>query len=330
MLHSIANLRLILSRLDILANNPKLSFDFKKNMTKENWKAYIAWFNICVVWGTTYLAIRIGVADIPPMLFAGVRWLTAGTAIIIFLSLRKIKLPDKKDLLPLSVMGILMLGLGNGLVVFAEQWIPSGLTALLITTTPFWMIGIESFSSGRKKFNGTIIFGLLLGLAGILLIFGGDIKYLLIKENLIGVLSLLAAVFFWASGTVYSKYKKLSVTPLMGASVQMLAAGALQFILALFLGELSQIKFSTESTLALLYLITFGSVIGYGSYIYAIAHLPLSLISTYAYINPTIAIFLGWLVLHEEISITILFAAIIILAGVAIVKYGISKLRTIN
>ncbi|MBK7379863.1 MAG: EamA family transporter [Ignavibacteriales bacterium] len=299
-------------------------------MTKENWKAYAAWFNICVVWGTTYLAIRIGVADIPPMLFAGVRWLTAGSAIIIFLSLRKIKLPDKKDLLPLSVMGLLMLGLGNGLVVFAEQWIPSGLTALLITTTPFWMIGIESISSGRKKFNGTIIFGLILGLVGILLIFGGDIKYLLIKENLIGVLSLLAAVFFWASGTVYSKYKKLSVTPLMGASIQMLAAGVLQFILALFLGELSQIKFSTESTLALLYLITFGSIIGYGSYIYAIAHLPLSLISTYAYINPTIAILLGWLVLNEEISIVILFSAIIILTGVAIVKYGISKLRTIN
>ena len=158
-------------------------------MIKENWKAYAAWFNICVVWGTTYLAIRIGVADIPPMLFAGVRWLTAGSAIIIFLSLRKIKLPDKKDLLPLSVMGLLMLGLGNGLVVFAEQWIPSGLTALLITTTPFWMIGIESISSGRKKFNGTIIVGLIRGLVGILLIFGGNIKYLLIKENLIGVLS---------------------------------------------------------------------------------------------------------------------------------------------
>lgn len=299
-------------------------------MTKENWKAYAAWFNICIVWGTTYLAIRIGVVDIPPMLFAGVRWLIAGTAIISFLSLRKIKLPDKKDLLPLSVMGLLMLGLGNGLVVFAEQWIPSGLTALLITTTPFMMIAIESFSSEGKKFNGTIMFGLLLGLGGIILIFGGDIKYLLIKENLIGVLSLLAAEFFWAAGTVYSKYKKLSVTPLMGASVQMLTAGVLQFILALFLGELSQIKFSTESIFALLYLITFGSIIGYGSYIYAIAHLPLSLISTYAYINPTIAIFLGWLVLSEDISITILFAAIIILTGVAIVKYGISKLRTIN
>lgn len=299
-------------------------------MNKENWKAYAAWFNICAVWGTTYLAIRIGVADIPPMLFAGIRWLTAGTAIIIFLSLRKIKLPEKKDMLPLAVMGLLMLGFGNGLVVFAEQWIPSGLTALLITTTPFWMIAIEAFSTEGKKFNRTILIGLMLGLAGIFLIFGGDVKYLLIKENLIGVLSLLAAVFFWSLGTVYSKYKKLSAAPLMGASIQMLSAGTVQFILSIFLGEFSQVHFSIESTSALLYLITFGSILGYGSYIYAIAHLPLSLISTYAYINPVIAIFLGWLVLDEEFSLLIILAAVIILIGVAIVKRGISKLKTVH
>lgn len=298
-------------------------------MNKENWKAYAAWFNICVVWGTTYLAIRIGVADIPPMLFAGIRWITAGTVIIMFLSIRKIPLPNKTDLVPLAMMGLLMLGFGNGLVVVAEQWIPSGLTALLITTAPFWMITIESFSSAGKKFNSTIIVGLLLGLAGIFLIFGGDIKYLFVKENLIGVFSLLAAVFFWSLGTVYSKYKKLSVTPFMGASVQMLAAGIVQLLLAVFLGEYSQIQFSTESTLALLYLITFGSIVGYGSYIYAIAHLPLSLISTYAYINPTIAIFLGWLVLDEELTLPIVLAGVIILAGVAIVKRGISKLKTV-
>lgn len=289
-------------------------------MPKQNLKAYIAWINTCIVWGTTYLAIRIGVEHIPPMLFAGIRWLVAGSGFIIYLRLTGRELPSRDQLIHIAIPGIALLGLGNGLVVVAEQWIPSGLTALLITTVPFWIVGIESFLPHGVRINKQAAIGLILGLAGIVLIFGNDIKYLFDPENLLGVFSLMAAVFFWSAGTIYSKYKKINVHPLMSAAYQMLFAGTLQTILGLSLGELNDLYFETNSFLSLLYLITFGSIAGYGSYIYAVSNLPLSLVSTYAYVNPVIALILGWMILGEELNIFILISAVIILAGVIIVK----------
>ena len=291
---------------------------------KTDTRGLIAWINICIVWGTTYLAIRIGVEHIPPMLFAGLRWIIAGIGFILYLRLSGKSFPSIKEFIPIAIPGILMLGLGNGLVVVAEQWIPSGLAALLITTVPFWIVGIEGIIPSGVKINKTIFLGLFLGLAGVVLIFGDDFKYLFISKNLLGVLSLMAAVFFWALGTVYSKYKKIDVHPLMGASVQMLVAGVLQTIIGLSIGEASQFYFERNSLLALGYLILMGSIVGYGSYIYAIKKLPLSLVSTYAYINPVIALFLGWLVLDEKLTIQIVIAAFVILAGVFVVKKGAS------
>ncbi len=295
---------------------------------KTDTRGLIAWFNICIVWGTTYLAIRIGVEHIPPMLFAGVRWIIAGTGFILYLRFSGKSFPAIKELIPVAIPGILMLGLGNGLVVVAEQWIPSGLAALLITTLPFWIVGIESIIPSGVKLNKIIFSGLILGLIGVFLIFSDNFKYLFIKQNLIGVLSLMAAVFFWSLGTIYSKYKNVNVHPLMGASVQMLVAGVLQTIVGLSLGEASQFYFERNSMLALAYLIIIGSIVGYGSYIYAIKKLPLSLVSTYAYINPIIALFLGWLVLDEKLTLQIVIAAIVILAGVAIVKKGSSLINS--
>ncbi len=291
-------------------------------MNKENFRAYLAWIMICIVWGTTYLAIRVGVEHLPPMLFAGFRWIIAGTIFMAFLYLRGKHLPSKKEVVHLGVMGLLMLGGGNGLVVVAEQWIPSGLTALIITTVPFWIIGMETFFPNRPKLNLTSIAGLILGLLGIFLIFGRDISTLFDSSYIVGIISLLAAEFFWALGTLYSKHKKISVHPLMGASVQMLVAGVVLTLLGTSLGEFSRFTLETNSTLALLYLIFAGSIIGYGSYIYAVAHLPLSLVSTYAYINPVIALFLGWLILNEHIDSITIVASVIVFAGVALVKRG--------
>jgi drug/metabolite transporter (DMT)-like permease len=291
-------------------------------MNKDNFRAYFAWVVICIVWGTTYLAIRIGVEHLPPMLFAGLRWIVAGLILITFLYFKGKQLPSKKEIVHLGVMGILLLAGGNGLVVVAEQWIPSGLTALIITTVPFWIIGLESFFPGKPKLNLMAISGLVIGSLGIFLIFSRDITTLFNSSYIIGVVSLLAAVFFWSLGTLYSKYKKTGVHPLMGASVQMLVAGFLQFIVGLLLGEFSSLTFETNSTLALVYLIFAGSIVGYGSYIYAVAHLPLSLVSTYAYINPIIALFLGWFVLNEKLDTLTIFASIIVFGGVALVKRG--------
>lgn len=291
-------------------------------MKKDNFRAYFAWIMICIVWGTTYLAIKIGVEHLPPMLFAGFRWIIAGTIFISFLILKGKHLPSKKEVLHLGVMGLLMIGGGNGLVVVAEQWIPSGLTALIITTVPFWIIGLESFLPDKPKLNTTAVAGLAVGSLGIFLIFGRDISTLFDSSYIVGALSLLAAVFFWSLGTLYSKYKKVNAHPLMGASVQMLVAGVALTLLGALLGEFSVFTFETKSTIALLYLVFAGSIVGYGSYIYAIAHLPLSLVSTYAYINPVIALFLGWLVLDEKLDLLTIIASIIVFAGVALVKRG--------
>jgi drug/metabolite transporter (DMT)-like permease len=291
-------------------------------MDTKNVRAYSAWVAVCIVWGTTYLAIRIGVEHLPPMLFAGVRWIVAGIIFVTFLRLKGNKLPVKRDLIHIAIIGLSLIGIGNGLVVTGEQFIGSGLAALLITTVPFWVVGMESFIPSGPKLNLTIITGLLLGIFGIALIFKDDWSSLLNSSYLIGVLCMLGAVFAWSFGTVYSKYKKVSVHPLMSAAVQMLIAGTAQTILGLLLGEGSLITFHANGLIAFFYLALVGSMLGYGSYMYAIQHLPLSLVSTYAYINPVIALFLGWLVLDEKLNLTIIIAAIVIILGVIIVKRG--------
>ena len=297
-------------------------------MSRENFKAYFAWITICIVWGTTYLAIKIGVKDLPPMLFAGFRWTIAGLIFLIFLKSRGQKLPAKKDLIPLAIVGIALLGIGNGLVVVGEQWISSGLAALLITTTPFWFVIIGAFLPNRPKINFLIITGLVLGLMGVVLIFGSHLEELLNKSYLLGALCIMGAVIAWALGSVYSKYKKINLHPLMSASVQMIIAGTVLIVLGFFLGEASQFHLAGNGLWAFVYLTLIGSIFGYGSYIYAISHLPLSLVSTYAYINPIIALFLGWLVLDERLDMIILISAVIIIVGVLLVKKG-SKIENI-
>jgi drug/metabolite transporter (DMT)-like permease len=291
-------------------------------MPENKFKGYAAWISVCIVWGTTYLAIRIGVAHIPPMLFAGIRWIVAGIIFVSVLRLSNKKFPKLSDLKHIAVMGLLMLGFGNGLVVTGEQYISSGLAALLITTVPFWIVGFDSLASKKSVLNKFIAIGLLLGLLGVTAIFGDNWRDLLNKDYFIGVLSILGAVVAWSLGSVYSKHKKISIHPLMSAAVQMLVAGIAQTLLGILLGELSEVKFSQEGILSLSYLIIFGSILGYGSYIYAIEHLPLSLVSTYAYINPIIAVLLGWLVLDEKLNLYMILAALLIIAGVMLVKKG--------
>lgn len=297
-------------------------------MDRDNIRAYIAWIAVCVIWGTTYLAIRVGVAHIPPMLFAGIRWIVAGTIFVTLLKSLGKSFPPKKDLIHIAIMSFAMLGLGNGLVVVGEQYISSGLAALLITTVPFWVVGMESFLPKGPKINVQIISGLMVGLIGMSLIFGSDWKDLFDTKYLIGILSIFGAVVSWSFGTVYSKYKRINTHPLISASIQMLIAGVAQTILGILLGELSKISFDSSGLLALGYLIIFGSIFGYGSYIYAIEHLPLSLVSTYAYINPIIAVFLGWFFLDEKLNLMIGVGAIIIILGVILVKQGTKKVSS--
>ena len=296
-------------------------------MPKEDLKAFLAWINVCVIWGTTYLVIRIGVQHLPPMLFAGIRWIIAGSIFIVFMKWKGKALPKANEIVHLAIVGLALLGLGNGLVVVSEQWIPSGLTALLLSTVPFGIVGLESLLPKGPKLNLTIMTGLIMGLLGVFLIFKGEVKYLLVVENRLGILGIMMAVFFWSLGSIYSKYKKVNVHPLMGASVQMLVAGTAMAIVGVSLGELQKITLEMKGFLSLAYLITVGSWVGYGSYIYAIAHLPLSLVATHAYVNPIIALFLGWLILDEELNLQIIIATFVILVGVSIVRHGSAQLK---
>jgi drug/metabolite transporter (DMT)-like permease len=296
-------------------------------MLTENTKAIIAWLNVCVLWGTTFLVIRIGVGHLPPMLFAGIRWVVAGIVFIAVLKWRGNALPKANEIVHLAVVGLALLGFANGLVVWAEQWIPSGLTALLLTTVPFFMVGLESLLPNGPKLNATILTGLIMGLVGVCLIFGEDIKYLADPNNLTGMLALLGAVVFWSIGSLYSKYIKVDVHPLMGASVQMLIAGIFLSVIGVSIGELPRLNFEINGLLALAYLIVMGSWVGYTSYIYVLGKLPLSLVSTYAYINPVIALFLGWIVLDEQLTFQIAIAAVVILVGVFMVKKGTAGLK---
>ncbi len=292
---------------------------------KDLFWAYLAWLSVCFIWGTTFLAIRVGVKDLPPMLFAGFRWICAGLIFFIIVRFRKIPLPRGKEYIHIAIPGLLMLGISNGLVVTAEQWLPSGLTALLLATTPFLMFITESLLPRGPKFNIKVLAGLLLGLGGVALIFIDEMELLFRGSNLTGLVLLLIAMLAWIFGTLYTKYKKTTVNPLMSATWQMLIAGSGLTLIGLMAGESKRLVLTTDGLLAFLYLVLIASMLGYGSYVYAISKLPISLVSTHSYVNPVIALFLGWLILDEKLSWQMILAFIIILAGILLVKRSIRR-----
>ncbi|MCB0730026.1 MAG: EamA family transporter [Ignavibacteriae bacterium] len=294
-------------------------------LDKTQFRAYLAWVSICIVWGTTYLAVKIGIKDLPPMLFTGIRWFIAGPTLLLFLIFRKMELPPKSEIKNLIVIGIMLIGLSNGFLVYAQKWVPSGLSSLLITTLPFWIVSIESFLPDKPNLNKYIFGGLIIGFFGVSLIFFSEIGTIFNPGYLTGILFILASIWVWSSGSIYAKYKKFNSHPLMRASIQMITAGILQIIIGLILGEQNEFTLSEKGIYAMIYLIIFGSFLGYVAYIYAISILPVSFVSTYSYINPVIALFLGWYYLNEKIDLTTIMGSIVILLGVALVQYGSRK-----
>ena len=291
-------------------------------MPKENFKAYLAYVSVCIFWGTTYLAIKIGVSQIPPFIFAGIRWLAAGVILVAFFLIRGNKLPGLKDLAHIAFIGIFLVGISNGLLSVAEQWLPSGISSLIITTIPFWIVGMEAFLPTGPKLNIKIFLGLFLGLIGVVLIMSHDWKNLFDKSYLMGIISLIFSMLAWSFGSVYSKYKKIKIELFLLIALEMLIAGVFQILVGLIIGEGSKFQIDDKGLLAIIYLMIFGSIVGYSSYIYALTHLPLSFVSTYAYVNPVIALLLGWFVLGEELSWMIVVAAVVIFIGVTIVRRG--------
>ena len=284
--------------------------------------AYGAWAAVCFFWGTTYLAIRVGLETMTPLLFAGLRFLVAGGLLFFVMGRqRNVRLPLGREWLNLGVVGLLLLGVGNGAVVWAEQWVPSGMAALLVATSPFWVAALERLRKGGERVGARGVLGMAVGFGGLAMLVGPQLFGVSLDGYyLAGVLVIQLGCFAWTVGSMYTKQRPTGVTPLMAAAVQMLWAGVVLTLAGTFAGEWGEISFSARSLGALSYLIVFGSIVAYGAYTYAIQKLPLSLVSTYSYVNPLVALVLGWLVLGEALGWREFTAAAVILFGVALVN----------
>jgi drug/metabolite transporter (DMT)-like permease len=288
--------------------------------SKETARAYAAWGAVCLFWGTTYLAIRIGVRTLPPALFAGIRFFVAGSVFLAYLRMRGVSLPGRRDLQHIAIVGILLLVIANGCVVWAEQWVPSGLAALIVATLPFWVSGIEAIWPSGNRLNALKILGIVIGFFGLVIFFAPELETFLDQAYLKGVLVLLFAPCSWALGSVYAKYHPTRTAPLMGAALQMVIAGIILMLIGIIFNEVPRFDFNPEGLAALAYLAIFGSIIGYGSFIYALAKLPAAKVATYAYVNPIIAVILGWLILGEQLGWRVTIATAVILLGVVLVQ----------
>jgi drug/metabolite transporter (DMT)-like permease len=289
--------------------------------------AYGAWAAICVIWGTTYLAIKICLETIPPALMGGLRFMTAAGILIAALLSMSARLPDRKQWPALAVVGILLLGVGNGAVILAEQWVPSGITAVVAATMPLWAVMIESLIPGSERLRPRHAAGLALGFAGILLLAWPEVRPSRMADSrfLLGVGALQLGCIGWVLGSIYAKRQGITADPLAAAAMQMLFAGAFMLIVGTVGGEWSSLRFSARTLGALAYLVAAGSLIGFVAYIYALHHLPVSFVSLYAYINPIVAVALGTLLLSEPLTVRIVAAIGVIITGVSLVKVGEPK-----
>ena len=291
-------------------------------MGREKLGAYGAWAAVCFFWGTTYLAIAVGLESFQPTLFAGLRFVVAGGLLFFVMSRQRgARLPIGREWLDLGVIGLMLLGVGNGAVVWAEQWVPSGMAALLVATSPFWAAALERLQKDGERVGVRGLLGMAVGFGGLAMLvgpqlFGGALN----GRYLLGVVIIQVGCFFWQAGSVYAKWRPTGVSPLMASAVQMLWAGLALTLAGTLAGEWSGMRFSARSAGALLYLIVFGSIVAYSAYMYAIQKLPLPLVSTYSYVNPLVALALGWLVLSEPLGWYEGGAALVILLGVALVK----------
>lgn len=283
-------------------------------------RAYAAWLLVCLVWGTTYLAIRVALETVPPMLMAGIRWVAAGGILVVALAGRGIQLPGPRRWPQLAVIGILMTSLGNGAVVWAEQTVSSGMTALLVAAVPFWMVGVERFMPVPEPVRPQRVVGLLVGFVGIALLVWPELTRPTGAGFLAGAAATQLACVGWAIGSSYSRRQQTGENIIASAAFQMLFGGALLWMAGLALGEWSRLAFNARTAGALLYLVFAGSIAAFSAYLYALKHLPVATVSLYAYVNPVIAVVLGALLLGEPFSPRVALAGGVVLMGMVLVR----------
>ena len=294
-------------------------------------KIWIALLALYIVWGSTYLAIRFAVETIPPFMSAGIRFLVSGVILVIWQRAAGTPMPTRKQWISLAIIGNLLLLGGNGLVSWAEQTIPSGIAALMIGAIPMFLVVAEAVRPGGVKPNWQGIIGLLIGFVGIFILVGpAEISGSELKLNPFGIAALLAACVFWSIGSVYSKHGELPKSTLMSTGGQMLMGSLGLFVVSLLTGELTgwnPADVTAKSALGLVYLIFIGSLIGFVSYGWLLQNVPISLVATYAYVNPIVAVLLGNWFASEALEPRIWLAAAIIVGSVMFINGSRPKVR---
>ncbi len=287
-------------------------------------KAYAALIFVCIVWGTTYLAIRVGVMHYPAFLFAGVRQTISGIILMaIALAASKGRDFSKQNILRQMAVGFLMLTIGNGCVTWGEKTVPSGIAALICSIMPIFAVVFNLMASGKERFNLLIGGGMLLGTLGVGLIFRHSLKDISNTSYLFGMLAILLATCSWALGSIVNKKNVNPVNPFLNSGMQLLFGGLFMLILSPVFDDLHHVvAWDRDGLMALAYLIVFGSVLAYAAYMYSLSKLPVGIATIYAYINPLVAVILGYFVLGEELNIYTALAFAAIIASVFMVNKG--------
>ena len=293
-------------------------------MKHEKALAYAAFGTVCFIWGTTYLAIRIAIETLPTFLFAGLRFTIAGLILMAVRLAFGDRLPRRRaEWANLALIGVLMIGIGNVAVVYAEHSVTSGFAALLVATAPFTMALMESFRPTGDRLDRRKLIGMGIGFVGVVILVAPELTGSRFDLGfLLGVLAIQAGTIAWNFGSMRSKYHPPKTSTLMSAALQMVLGGAVVATIGFALGEYDRFVFSRRSLAAFIYLVLFGSILAYGAYVYALSKLKTTTVSLYTYINPAIAVVLGWLILSEPIGWNAIAGSAVIFAGMALVQTG--------
>ena len=295
-------------------------------MKKQLHAAYIALALVSFLWGTTYIASRIGAQHMPGLFVAGLRQFTAGFIMVSFFLLRGYKLPDLASLKAISIQGIFLLCFANGMLTWSLEYISGGLAAIIAALVPLMITLFSVWLLKHARLTRWMIVGLFIGFGGVTIIFYDYLNQFGKSSFAFGVILALLSTVSWAFGSVYSSKKKLPVDILFNVGLQMLIAGFVILTVCLISGKyVNLLHTGTESWYALLYLVLFGSLIAYSAYVFAISKLPPALVSVYAYINPIVAVALGWILLHERMNASMFVGTLVTLGGVYLVNREFKK-----
>lgn len=285
----------------------------------------VAFAAVYVIWGSTYLAIQFAIKTLPPLLMAGVRFLLAGVILYVFMRMRGQPAPTARQWRTTALIGTLLLMAGNGGVVLAEQSVPSGVVALLVAMVPLWMVLLEWLRPGGTRPAARTAIGLVVGFAGMVLLVGPADLAAGNAVDLTGALFVMAGSLCWAGGSIYARSAELPENAFVATAMEMVCGGVALLLAGLARGELgawNPAAVSAESVAGFAYLVVFGSLMGFTAYIWLLGNTTAARVSTYAYVNPVVAVLLGWWLADEPLTPRVLLAAGVIVAAVAVITLG--------